>query len=165
MIRICEDIDIPEISRVINDAAEAYRGIIPADRWKEPYMPEDELRAEIAAGVDFLGFDEDGAGLVGVMGVQDVQDVTLIRHAYVVSDVQGMGIGGALIAAILAGARRPLLIGTWAAAEWAIQFYEKHGFEQVTPTVKDRLLKTYWTIPERQIDTSVVLADARWFAR
>ena len=163
MIRDCTPADIPAIFEIVNDAAEAYRGIIPADRWHEPYMPEAELRDEIAVGVRFLGSEIDGAGLVGVMGIQDVQDVTLIRHAYVLTSHQRSGVGVQLIDGLVERATLPMLVGTWAAATWAIGFYEKHGFKLVTPATKDRLLKNYWTIPDRQVETSVVLADARWF--
>jgi GNAT superfamily N-acetyltransferase len=162
MVRACEERDFQAMLMLINAAAEAYRGIIPADRWKEPYMPDSELVDEIAAGVRFQGFEEDGV-LKGVMGVQEVKDVTLIRHAYVDPAAQGRGIGAALLDNCRASARRPLLIGTWAAADWAIRFYEKHGFEKTSVAEKQRLLRTYWTIPERQIETSVVLADGRWF--
>jgi len=143
----------------VNEAAQAYRGAIPADRWHEPYMPRAELEGEIAAGVRFWGSEEDGA-LVGVMGLQDVKDVTLIRHAYVRSRLQRRGIGGELMKALVARAERPLLVGTWAAAHWAIRFYEKHGFHLVGPEEKDRLLDAYWSIPVRQREVSVVLARA-----
>jgi GNAT superfamily N-acetyltransferase len=157
MIRRCRDDEREAIAEIVNAAAEAYRGVIPADRWHEPYMPAAELDAEIAAGVEFWGYDDDGA-LHGVMGVQDVGDVDLIRHAYVRPGIQGRGIGGALLEH-LASVRdgRYILVGTWAAAEWAIRFYARHGFEQVSPEEKTRLLRTYWTIPERQVETSVVL--------
>ncbi len=161
MIRALTDADLAEALAIVNAAAEAYRGIIPADRWKEPYMPEDELAAEIAAGIAFSGWD-DGT-LQGVMGVQPVDDVILIRHAYVRPERQGNGIGTALLAALCRDADRPILIGTWAAATWAIGFYEARGFALVGADEKARLLRRYWTIPERQIETSVVLADKRWF--
>jgi GNAT superfamily N-acetyltransferase len=166
MIRQCTPQDFEAIYAIINAAAEAYRDIIPADRWHEPYMPRAELRSEIEAGVVFWGYE--GAGvLVGVMGIQDVtppaaQAVTLIRHAYVRPERQNEGIGGELLEHLRQQTDRPLLIGTWAAATWAIHFYEKHGFRLVTPAEKDRLLRCYWTIPERQIETSVVLADDKW---
>ena len=156
MIRACAPADIPQIESIINDAAQRYRGAIPADRWHEPYMPREELEAEIAAGVRFWGWEEEG-GLLGVMGLQDVKDVTLIRHAYVRPALQGRGIGSALMDALVARATRPLLVGTWAAAQWAIRFYERHGFRLVGPEEKDRLLDTYWSIPARQRETSVVL--------
>ena len=160
MIRRCTSADLPAMVEIVNDAAEAYRGAIPADCWHEPYMPRDELEAEIAAGVDFWG-REDAGQLVGVMGVQDVRDATLIRHAYVRTDRQGAGVGGELLDSLVARAERRLLVGTWAAAHWAVRFYEKHGFRLVTPAEKDRLLDTYWTIPARQRDTSVVLERSR----
>ncbi|HET9581135.1 MAG TPA: GNAT family N-acetyltransferase [Usitatibacter sp.] len=157
MIRQCADADVPAIEAIVNEAAEAYRGIIPADRWHEPYMPRAELEGEIAAGVDFWGFEESGR-LVGVMGLQAVRDVTLIRHAYVLPGRQGEGIGSALIDHLLARTETRLLVGTWAAAQWAIRFYERHGFRLVSAAEKDRLLDAYWTIPDRQRETSVVLA-------
>jgi N-acetylglutamate synthase-like GNAT family acetyltransferase len=161
MIRRCDSDDVPAIFAIVNDAAAAYRGVIPADRWHEPYMPEDEVRAEIAAGVAFWGWEAAGA-LRGVMGLQDVRDVALIRHAYVATAARGKGIGGRLLAHLAEHTDRPLLVGTWAAATWAIRFYERHGFELVAPDEKERLLRRYWSIPERQIETSVVLADRRW---
>ena len=160
-IRRCEPADFAAILAIVNDAAQAYRGHIPADRWHDPYMPADELERELAAGVVFWGYEEAGA-LVGVMGLQDVRDVALIRHAYVATALRGRGIGAALLAHLLAGTARPVLIGTWAAATWAIGFYEKHGFGVVSPAEKERLLRAYWAIPERQIATSVVLVDPRW---
>jgi len=163
MIRDCVASDFEDIYGVINDAAQAYRDIIPVDRWKEPYMPRQELWEEISAGVAFLGYEEDGE-LAGVMGTQEVQDVTLIRHAYVRTDRQNQGIGGQLLAKIMDGATRPVLIGTWADAVWAVRFYEHRGFKVVSTQEKERLLRRYWTVPERQIETSVVLADQRWFA-
>jgi GNAT superfamily N-acetyltransferase len=156
MIARCGPGDIAEIGAIINDAAVAYRGVIPADRWHEPYMAREALEAEIAAGVEFWGV-RDESGLVGVMGLQDVKDATLIRHAYVRSKLQRAGIGSALMDALVARTTRPLLVGTWAAAHWAIRFYERHGFRLVSPREKDRLLDTYWTIPARQREASVVL--------
>ena len=158
MIRLCRADEFALIYSIINEAAGAYQGIIPHDRWKEPYMPEEELQEEMQAGVTFWGYEKDGK-LVGVMGIQPVQDVTLIRHAYVRPADQGQGIGGMLLAALRRQTTRPLLIGTWADAAWAIRFYEKHGFRLVSPEEKERLLRQYWSIPERQIATSVVLAD------
>ena len=123
-VRACRDDERGAILAIVNEAAEAYRGVIPPDRWHDPYMPAEELDEEIAAGVAFWGYEADGA---------------LLEH--------------------LAGsATRTLLVGTWAAADWAIRFYERHGFELVTPECKSELLRTYWSIPERQIETSVVLA-------
>jgi len=160
-IRRCEPADFAAILGIVNDAAQAYRGHIPADRWHEPYMPAGELERELAADVAFWGYEEAGA-LAGVMGLQDVRDVALIRHAYVATAVRGRGIGGALLAHLVGAATRPMLVGTWAAATWAVRFYERHGFRVVARSEKDRLLRAYWRIPERQIETSVVLADARW---
>jgi GNAT superfamily N-acetyltransferase len=163
MIRECEPGDFEAIFEIINDAAQAYRGIIPPDRWHEPYMPVEELQEEIAAGVVFLGYQEDDE-LVGVMGAQDVQDVTLIRHAYVRTARRNQGVGGQLLARIMKDANRPVLIGTWADAVWAVRFYEANGFAVVSPQEKERLLHKYWTVLDRQIETSVVLADPAWFA-
>ncbi|MCX5844865.1 MAG: GNAT family N-acetyltransferase [Deltaproteobacteria bacterium] len=164
MIRPCNEGEIETIYDIINDAAQAYRGIIPADRWQEPYMSGEELRHEIDEGVVFWGYEENGE-LLGVTGMQDVQDITLIRHAYVRTVIRNQGIGGKLLSALRERTKRPVLIGTWAAAVWAVHFYEKHGFRLVSPEEKDRLLQQYWSIPERQIETSVVLADRRWFDR
>jgi GNAT superfamily N-acetyltransferase len=158
-IRLCTSEDRERIFDIVNQAAQAYRETIPADRWHEPYMPMEELESEIADGVTFWGYEADGE-LVGVMGIQNVRDVDLIRHAYVLPGQQGRGVGGELIRHLQKIATRPMLVGTWADATWAIRFYERHGFELVTPAEKDRLLRTYWSIPERQIETSVVLADA-----
>ncbi|HSD41733.1 MAG TPA: GNAT family N-acetyltransferase [Burkholderiales bacterium] len=149
---------------IISDAAQAYRGIIPGDRWHEPYMPEHELRAEIAAGVVFWGAEQDGR-LVGVMGLQDVRDVALIRHAYVTTARRGSGIGSRLLQHLVAQTDRPILVGTWADATWATRFYVKHGFTLLSPAETEPVLRRYWSIPDRQIATSVVLADARWRAR
>ena len=160
-IRACGHDDFARIHFIVNEAAAAYRGVIPDDRWHEPYMAEPELESEIAAGVRFLGWYSPSGSLLGVMGSQDVQDVTLIRHAYVLSANQRGGIGSALIAALTQAAQRPLLVGTWKAAWWAIAFYERHGFRLVADTAN--LLRRYWSIPDRQIETSVVLADRRWF--
>jgi N-acetylglutamate synthase-like GNAT family acetyltransferase len=164
VIRRCDERDFETIGAIINDGARKYKGIIPADRWTDPYMSADHLRHEIDSGVEFSGY-EDETGLAGVMGIQPVKDVTLIRHAYVRTDRQGRGIGAKLLSHLLDRATMPVLIGTWAAATWAIGFYEKHGFQVVDPEEKNRLLKTYWTIPDRQVETSVVLADAKWRAR
>lgn len=163
MIRECGDDDFEAVYEIINDAAQAYRGIIPPDRWHEPYMPREELREEISAGVAFLGYEQDGE-LAGVMGIQDIQDVTLIRHAYVRTALRGRGIGWVLLARIMDEATRPVLIGTWADAVWAVRFYERHGFKVVPPQQKELLLQKYWNVPDRQIETSVVLADQAWFA-
>ena len=157
MIRRCRDDERHAIFAIVNAAAEVYRGVIPADRWHEPYMPLSELDAEIAAGVEFWGYEDDGS-LLGVMGVQPVRDVSLIRHAYVAPAAQGRGVGGALLAELEAGSDRQLLVGTWAAATWAIGFYRRRGFVDVGPERTAALLREYWSIPERQIETSVVLA-------
>jgi GNAT superfamily N-acetyltransferase len=156
MIRPCRDDERAAILAIVNAAAEAYRGVIPADRWREPYMPRGELDHEIAAGVAFWGYEAGGA-LVGVMGIQPVGDVDLIRHAYVAPARQGEGVGSALLDRLARSTTRRILVGTWAAAEWAIRFYRRHGFELVSPVRKTELLKAYWTIPDRQIETSVVL--------
>ncbi len=161
VIRKCGDGDFETIYSIINDAAEAYKGVIPQDRWKEPYMTQEDLLEEVAAGITFWGY-EHGDELVGIMGIQPVQDVTLIRHAYVRPDMQNKGIGGKLLTALCRQTTPPLLVGTWADAGWAILFYEKHGFQLVSSEEKDRLLHKYWSIPERQIETSVVLADRSW---
>jgi N-acetylglutamate synthase-like GNAT family acetyltransferase len=158
MIRRCRDDERDAILAIVNTAAEAYRGVIPPDRWHDPYMPADELDGEISAGVEFWGY-EDGGELIGVMGIQPMSDVDLIRHAYVSPSHQRRGIGGALMEHFANGASRQTLVGTWAAATWAISFYERHGFSLVSPGAKTRLLQKYWSIPERQIETSVVLAN------
>jgi GNAT superfamily N-acetyltransferase len=159
-IRRCRDDERRAILAIVNAAAEAYRDVIPADRWRDPYMPREEFDSEIAAGVDFWGY-EDTRGLVGVMGIQPVRYVDLIRHAYVVPGSQRGGIGGALLEHLMDGRTRRVLVGTWAAAEWAIRFYERHGFEHVGGERTAALLEQYWTIPERQVETSFVLAADR----
>ena len=157
MISRLQPTEFNSILNVVNDAAEAYRGVIPEDRWKEPYMSVEELREEIESGVEFYGCVEDNV-LVAVMGIQSVNDVTLIRHAYVLTNRQRRGIGEKLLRHLLSLAQTSkVLVGTWEAAYWAIRFYEKHGFRLVTKEEKDRLLRKYWNIPERQIETSVVL--------
>jgi GNAT superfamily N-acetyltransferase len=161
MIRCCGHHDFDLIWTIVNDGARAYKGVIPGDRWREPYMSRSELRHEMEDGVSFWGYEVTGE-LVGVMGVQPVQDVTLIRHAYVRTSNQNQGIGSRLLSHLQKLTPGPMLIGTWADAVWAIHFYEKHGFEVVPPQQKDRLLRRYWKIPKRQIETSVVLADRRW---
>ena len=162
MIRICDEADIPTIFEIINDSAQAYRGVIPADCWHEPYMPHAELAQQISSGVEFWGYMQDGA-LCGVMGIQHVADVTLIRHAYVRTAHRNRGIGAQLLTHLRGLTSKPILIGTWAAATWAIRFYEKNGFELIKGEQKNRLLKEYWTIPERQIETSVVLAEVHGY--
>jgi GNAT superfamily N-acetyltransferase len=157
MIRPCRDDERAAILAVVNAAAEAYRGVIPPDRWHEPYMSSEELAGEVEAGVEFWGYEEDGE-LVGVIGIQPLSDVDLIRHAYVSPGRQRGGIGGALLEHVSRAATRRILVGTWAAAEWAISFYRRHGFELLSRERATELLRTYWTIPDRQIETSVVLA-------
>ena len=151
MTRPCEEQEFEQIWEIVNDGAQAYRGVIPADRCAEPYMSKDELRGQIA----------EGCRLLAVMGMQRVKDVTLIRHAYVRSGEQQRGIGSHLLTHLRSMMSGPVLIGTWEAAAWAIRFYERHGFMRVSQQEKDRLLRTYWSVPERQIETSVVLADWR----
>jgi GNAT superfamily N-acetyltransferase len=157
-IRLCTPDERDRIFEIVNQAAQAYRDTIPADRWHEPYMPMEQLEGEIADGVAFWGYEIDGE-LVGVMGIQTVRDVDLIRHAYVLAGQQGRGVGSALIKHLREIATRPMLVGTWADAKWAIRFYERHGFKLATHDEKERLLRKYWKIPERQIETSVVLTD------
>ena len=157
-IRPCRAAESESIAAIVNAAAEAYRGVIPADRWHEPYMPVSEVESEIADGVVFWGYEADGE-LLGVMGIQDRGEVDLIRHAYVRPGRQRGGIGGALLDHIAQRAERPMLVGTWATAEWAIAFYRRHGFELVSSERARELLTAYWAIPERQIETSVVLAQ------
>ena len=163
MIRPLTNDEVGVALKIINEAARAYQGVIPEDCWQEPYMSGDELQAEIAAGVDFWAYLA-STGLLGVMGRQPLTEVTLIRHAYVLPLAQQQGIGARLLNHLLKGVNTPLLVGTWAAAWWAIRFYEKYGFRQVAPDEKDRLLRRYWTISDRQVETSVVLADGKWFA-
>src|ERR1700738_1378540 len=164
MIRSCTHADFEQVFTIDNDGARAYKGIIPDDRWSDPYMSREKLQHEIDEGVMFWGDDEKGA-LTGVMGIQPVQDVTLIRHAYVRTTNQKQGIGSRLLSHLQQFATTPVLIGTWAHASWAIHFYERHGFRIVPPPEKERLLKKYWSIPARQIATSVVLAASNWPAR
>lgn len=164
MIRRCDDRDLALIWAIINDGAQAYRGTIPEDRWTEPYMSREKLQHEIDEGVVFWGHEDQGK-LTGVMGLQHVQDVTLIRHAYVRTGSQKQGVGSRLLSHLRELTKEPVLIGTWADAVWAIRFYERHGFRVVSAEEKDRLLKKYWKIPERQIETSVVLADSNWWER
>jgi GNAT superfamily N-acetyltransferase len=163
-IRPCREDERAEILAIVNAAAQAYRGVIPPDRWHEPYMPAEELDREVAAGVVFWGYEAEGE-LVGIMGLQAVRDVDLIRHAYVVPARQRRGVGGALLDRLTHTAGRRVLVGTWAAAGWAIDFYRRHGFEQVPAERAADLLREYWTIPERQIATSVVLANPPYSAR
>jgi N-acetylglutamate synthase-like GNAT family acetyltransferase len=156
-IRAADDRDFPAMLAIINVAAQAYRGVIPEDCWQEPYMSAEALRAEIAAGVVF-SLAEAGGVAVGLMGIQRVSNTRLIRHAYVRPDAQGRGVGGRLLRSLVGDSQRPVLIGTWAAATWAIGFYERHGFERVPGSVKDAMLNSYWTITPRQVETSIVLS-------
>ena len=157
MIRRLYLSDLDSILKVINNAARVYKGVIPDDLWKEPYMISEELKREIDSGVEFYGWFEDDT-LIGVMGIQFVGDVTLIRHAYVLPEHQRRGIGSKLLKHLIDLAKTPeILVGTWANATWAIRFYEKHGFKLVPPEERDKLLRKYWNIPERQIEASVVL--------
>jgi GNAT superfamily N-acetyltransferase len=161
MITKCEPRDFREIYAIINDAASAYRGVIPEDRWHDPYMPEEELKRQIEEGVEFWCYREED-NILGVMGIQFKGDVTLIRHAYVRTAYKSKGIGSKLLEYLRTIAKTPVLIGTWADASWAIRFYERHGFRLLPRDEKNILLRKYWTIPERQADTSVVLANADW---
>jgi GNAT superfamily N-acetyltransferase len=159
MIRRCTEEDFAAIMEIINDAASAYKGVIPADRWHDPYMPQEQLLAEIASGVCFWGFEENDR-LIGVMGIQDKGEVTLIRHAYVRSSLRNRKTGSLLLKHLESMTEKPILIGTWADAFWAIAFYQKNGYRLVSLEEKNRLLKKYWNIPDRQVATSVVLAGA-----
>jgi N-acetylglutamate synthase-like GNAT family acetyltransferase len=161
MIRECAEKDLPALFEIVNDAARAYKGVIPADCWQEPYMPKAELEQEIRSGVRFWGYEDEGE-LLGVMGIQDRSDVDLIRHAYVKTAKRNRGIGALLLENIQSQTRKPILIGTWTAASWAIRFYEKHGYRLLSRVETGRLLRKYWSIPERQIETSVVLASEAW---
>ena len=163
MIRASTLADLAAMWAIIDAAAQAYRGVIPADRWHEPYMPMDELRSEIAAGVAFWVLEDEGR-IAGLMGIQDKGEVALVRHAYVAPGVQRKGVGSQLLRHVTKQVDKPILIGTWASASWAIDFYRRNGYTLVTPAEKDQLLRAYWSIPARQVETSVVLADARWMA-
>lgn len=160
-IRRSEPADLAGILAIVNDAARVYRGAIPPDQWHEPYMAEDQLSRDIARGVVFWTA-EDESGLSGVMGIQDKGPVALVRHAYVASTAQRTGVGTKLLRHVKSLTQKPILIGTWASASWAIAFYQRNGFTLLPEGEKERLLRTYWSIPERQVETSVVLADARW---
>jgi N-acetylglutamate synthase-like GNAT family acetyltransferase len=164
LIRRCHDDDFEVTYLIVNEAAQVYRGVIPADLWKEPYMSRAELQHELNEGVVFWGYEENG-DLQGVMGLQDVVDVSLIRHAYVCEAKQNRGIGSKLLLHLRNQTTRPLLVGTWAAATWAIRFYENRGLRQVSRETKNKLLREYWSIPERQVETSVVLADEKWVSQ
>jgi GNAT superfamily N-acetyltransferase len=161
MIRRCTKSDLDRIYAIINDAAQAYKGLIPNDRWHEPYMPMEELEDEIRDGVEFWGFEAD-CELAGVMGIQDRGEVALMRHAYVRTVSRKRGIGTRLLRHLEGLTHKPILIGTWTAAIWAVRFYEKNGYNSLSRVETERLLRLYWNIPERQIATSVVLANADW---
>jgi N-acetylglutamate synthase-like GNAT family acetyltransferase len=161
LVRRMRESDLVAALTIVNDAARSYRGVIPADRWHEPYLSRDELEREIADGVIFWVADEDES-LLGVMGLQDKGEVALVRHAYIAPTVQRRGVGTLLLRHVAALANKPVLIGTWADSSWAIEFYRRNGFTVVSNEQKDTLLRKYWAIPARQIDTSVVLADGRW---
>ena len=161
MIRNATEKDFDEIYNVINDAAIAYKGIIPADRWHEPYMTKEELKEQIEGGVSFSCYIDDNK-IAGVMGIQDKRDVDLIRHAYVITRKRKKGIGTLLLHELLKDSKKPILIGTWKAAHWAISFYERHGFFVVSDEEKNILLRKYWNIPDRQMETSVVLAEIKY---
>ena len=163
LIRKSVETDFPAILAIVNDAARAYHGVIPADRWHDPYMSAEELEQEIAAGVTFWLAEEDGR-TSGVMGIQDKGEVALVRHAYVAPATQRTGVGTKLLRHVEGLTSKPILIGTWASASWAIDFYRRNGYTVVSDQDKDRLLQTYWSIPARQVETSVVLADRRWVA-
>jgi N-acetylglutamate synthase-like GNAT family acetyltransferase len=161
MIRICSDHDFEEVFEIINDAAKAYKGVIPTDCWHEPYMWREQLRWEIDDGVVFWVYQEE-KDLIGVMGIQDKNEVTLIRHAYVRTSRRNQGIGARLLRFLESATDKPILIGTWAAAAWAVAFYQKNGYRLVSEEEKNHLLRKYWTISDRQVETSVVLADTKW---
>jgi N-acetylglutamate synthase-like GNAT family acetyltransferase len=159
-LRPYRDGDFTDLLHIVNSAAEAYRGVIPADRWHDPYMTTDALAAELTAGIEFWVSERDGQ-LAGVMGIQPVRDVELIRHAYVRPGLQRGGVGRDLLRHLCLRAQRPILVGTWAAAHWAIDFYRRNGFASVPDGQARELLRKYWSIPERQIETSVVLEYER----
>jgi GNAT superfamily N-acetyltransferase len=161
MVLKCEQSDFQDILDIINDGASAYKGVIPADRWHDPYMPEEELKIQIDEGVGFWKNLDNGV-ITGVMGIQDRQGVTLIRHAYVRTTERNKGIGSKLITHLCTIAPTPILVGTWKDASWAIRFYEKHGFRLLEKNETVAVLKKYWNISHRQIETSVVLASADW---
>ena len=164
MIREATAADLADIRAVINDGALAYRGLIPDDRWREPYMSKGELQSEVTAGVEF-SCCVDGGEIVGVMGIQDMGPVVLIRHAYVRTAVRRQGLGAELLASLTQAVNKPILVGTWKAASWAVQFYEKHGFKRLPDALARTLLETYWDVPARQMEASVVLADRRFASK
>ena len=153
--------DFNTIYTIINDASIAYKGIIPEDRWKEPYMSKNELETQIKEGVQFWNYEENKE-ILGVMGIQFKDGVTLIRHAYVRTIARQKGIGGKLLKHLITMSETPVLIGTWKDASWAISFYKKYGFRVLSDDEKNKLLNSYWNVPERQIETSIVLASEDW---
>ena len=161
MIRASGRQDFSTILAIINDAAQAYRGVIPPDRWHEPYMPPEELVKEIADGIQFWVHEVEGR-ITGVMGIQDKGEVALVRHAYVATVLQRKGVGAALLKHVQSLTGQPMLIGTWRDATWAIAFYQRNGFTLLSDAAKEILLRRFWSIPARQVETSVVLADRRW---
>lgn len=161
MIRNCTADDFEEIFNIINDAAMAYKRAIPADCWHEPYMTKEELQTQLDVGVRFSCYVENNE-VLGVMGIQDRGEVELIRHAYVRTRVRNRGIGSLLLGDLIGKCDKPILVGTWQAAVWAIHFYEKHGFCLVDEVERNHLLRKYWTIPDRQLHTSVVLIDQKY---
>jgi GNAT superfamily N-acetyltransferase len=163
-IRASRDEDLATILAIVNDSAQAYRGVIPADRWHEPYMPREELAKEIADGIQFWVHEDDGR-MTGVMGIQDKGEVALVRHAYVATAIQRKGVGAALLKHVQGLTGKPMLIGTWRDATWAIAFYQRNGFTLLSDPAKELLLRRFWSIPARQVETSVVLADRRWMER
>ncbi len=162
MIRRCSESDFNMIFEIINDAAQKYKGVIPEDRWNDPYMPFEELRNEIEDGIIFWAMEHENR-LIGVMGIQDKGEVMLIRHAYVRTQAQKLGIGTKLLHHLESMTKEPILIGTWAIASWAISFYEKNGYTLVSEEEKNQLLRKYWSISERQVETSIVLANQTWY--
>lgn len=164
MIRKAERCNIDEMCIVINDGASAYKGVVPDDRWHEPYMPLADLDSEIAAGVQFSCYMQAGQ-ILGVMGVQDKGSVVLIRHAYVRTAARRQGIGAKLLNDLVLKTEKPVLAGTWRAARWAIDFYQKHEFSVLPERQAQELLRKYWNVPTRQMETSVVLADQRFMAQ
>ena len=162
MIRKCRNSDFDTIYVIINESSQSYKGVIPSEYWKEPYMSKNELKREIDEGVEFFGYEVDGK-LVGVMGIQHKQDITLIRHAYVCTSKQNRGIGGKLLSYLQELTTEPILIATWSSATRAIQFYKKHGFQLLFQEEGDRLQRKYWSTPEHKIKASVVFADQKWF--
>jgi len=160
MIHKCTASDFERIYQIINNAAQAYKGNIPAEYWKEPYMSRDELRHELDEGIEMWGYEENGK-LIGVMGIQHRQGVTLIRHAYVCTTRQNKGVGGKLLSYLMRLTEEPILIATWYNAVWAVRFYEKHGFRLVSKNEGNRLQRKYWSSPEIKVNASVVLKNEK----